>query len=340
MDDVVTTENPMSFPRLRENLWHIYAEQGLATVITSQGSFHIDASSATKFLQMRSYCTGHHSPEVIAQRSGLPVEEVQGILAALDRAGLLLSPAAATVEAELSIEQIRIALTTICQLWSRELQLGYIGNEFVAGRLPKATLIGWLLEMYHYIRDFPAAISHAADLSQGRLKTILARYAKEERGHEEFVLQSLENLGLSRREVESSVPLLSTRLIGFLMRELFEIEPSAVLLVAALVEAQDFNDEQIASFKLKLSEHYGIGADALDPYFQHQAIDVGLGHAQLLAANLDLFEVTELTRLDAIVNRLHDVKHAFDLQGIEIKSYFEKLNGKYVPRQHMSFSAI
>jgi hypothetical protein len=71
---------------------------------------------------------------------------------------------------------------------------------------------------------------------------VLRRYADEERGHEGFVLQTLVNLGMSRVEVTTSIPLLSTRLVGFLMRELFELEPASTLMVAAVIEAQEFDE--------------------------------------------------------------------------------------------------
>ena len=44
--------------------------------------------------------------------------------------------------------------------------------------------------------------------------------------------------------------------------------------------------------------------------------------------------------LDQVVNKIHDLKHAFDLQGIEIKAYFTTLNGKYLPRQPVTFASI
>jgi hypothetical protein len=111
-------------------------------------------------------------------------------------------------------------------------------------------------------------------------------------------------------------------------------------MVAALVEAQEFNEAQIQAFQERVGELYGIRADALGPLFEHQRVDVQMGHAELLAENLDLVEIRERSRLDRLVNGLHDLKHAFDLQGLEIKDYYCALEGKYFPRQPMTSRAI
>jgi hypothetical protein len=54
-----------------------------------------------------------------------------------------------------------------------------------------------------------------------------------------------------------------------------------------------------------------------------------------------LINITELDRLDNLINKLHDLKHAFELQSLEIKAYYgEPRNGRYVQRQAMKFHAI
>lgn len=326
-------------PKLKENVWHIDPQQDTALLITSRNRFQVPTFAALQFLRMRSYCTGWHSVEDVACKSGLPLEDVNALLGSLAPARIVYS---GTDEGggKLSTEHVRDVLLRACGIWSDELRISYIGNEFAQGALPKSVLIGWLLEMYHYIRDFPDAIEHGAAHANGKLRDVLRRYADEERGHEGFVLQTLVNLGMSRVEVTTSIPLLSTRLVGFLMRELFELEPASALMVAAVIEAQEFDEQQIAGFKARLHEHYDVDVRAFDPYFRHQEIDVSLGHAALLASNIDLVEINDAQVLDQVVNKIHDLKHAFDLQGIEIKAYFTTLNGKYLPRQPVTFASI
>ncbi|MDP9104719.1 MAG: hypothetical protein M3N49_02175 [Candidatus Eremiobacteraeota bacterium] len=326
------------YPRLRENVWHIDPQQDTAVLITSREQFQVPTVPALAFLKMRTYCTGHHAIDTIAEKSGLSEDDVNAILSSLEPAGIVYSGDGSTDRVAVSESRERLERAVV--LWSAELRISYIGNQFAAGTLPKEAVIGWLLEMYHYIKDFPEAIAYGAQRAQGALRDVLSHYAVQERGHERYVLETLLRLGMAKAEVEASIPLLSTRLVGFLMRELFELEPSTVLLVAAMIEAQEYDDDQIEGFKAQLSRHYGISETAFDPYFEHQKVDLQMGHAELLAANLDLIELTDHNVLDDITNKMHDLKHAFDLQGIEIKAYYTSLDGKYVPRQPVTFDSI
>lgn len=318
-------------PMLKENVWHIIPGASRANLYTVESSYNVPVEAAQAFLKMRSYCTGHNSIEVIAARSGMPVEDVVGCLNSLHPSGIVLL--GDSRDASPSEGGIRAVMVKLTNLWANELKQSYIGNAFANGSLPRHALIGWLLEMYHYIKDFPNAIACAAERAEGELRQVLTRFADEERGHEVFALRTLCNLGLTAAEVESSHPMLSTRLISLLMRSMFEIEPSSALLLAALVEAQEFDEAQMTALKQRLDEHYGVGAMALDPYFEHQRIDVSLGHAEMLNESIHLLRVDDREKLDSVVNTLHDIKHAFELQGLEIRNYYSDLNGKYVPRQ-------
>lgn len=327
------------YPKLRENIWHISSRSDTALLITSRASFEVDRQDVLKFLRMRSYCTGVHSVDEIATKSGLSVDDVNTILASLREAEVLCPPAG--VSEPPSIDDVRRTLAKITSIWSDELRTGYIGNHFTKGDLSKTALQGWLVEMYHYIKDFPWAIEHGANHTPpGKLKDVLLRYADQEKSHEEFVIKTLVNLGLKREEVKASTPLVSTRAISLLMREMVEKEPASVLLMAALVEAQEFREDSIEGFKERMRELYGVPLDTFNPFFEHQKIDVGMGHAELFDDNSELFDITDSQRLDAIVNRLHDLKHAFELQSLEIETYYSKLDGKYFPRQPMLFSSL
>jgi pyrroloquinoline quinone (PQQ) biosynthesis protein C len=195
--------------------------------------------------------------------------------------------------------------------------------------------------MYHYIKDFPEAIRHAEEQAEGELKNLLHEYARQETGHEEFVLRTLEGIGLTREEVANATPLVSTRAVSFMMRSLADLHPSSMLLMAALVEAQDFDETVIEKFTSTLEANYGIARQVFKPYFDHQRIDVEMGHAKLLQENLSLVDIGTQPLLDRVINDLHDLKHSFELQGQEIKQYYgENLNGRYVPRQPMYFDSI
>lgn len=332
------TDESTRHPRLRENLWHLEPETGRAVLITPEARFEVELPEAERFLRMRSFCNGHHSVEEIARGSGLPEAEVRSTLESLEEARVLCAPS--PPRGRVRPEVAREALLRACRIWGEELRLSYVGNELVQGGLSRTVLLGWLLEMYHYVRDFPEAIAQAARAAQGELQRVLNRYTAQERGHELFLVRTLENLGLKREEIEGSTPLVSTRLVGLLMRELFAIEPAAALLVAALVEAQEFDEPQIRLFQERIFQLYGDSEEALGPVFEHQRVDVQMGHARLLEDHLELLAVEDVETLDRLVNGLHDLKHAFDLQGLEIKEYYGTLGGKYFPRQPMGLHSL
>jgi len=334
---LATQDLPMR-PRLRENVWHIYPDGDSATLVTTRDSFEVDHDDAVKFLRMRSHCTGSHTISEIAQRSGLEVVEVVDTLRSLSEAEVVLSDGAQ--EAPLDAAEVRTMMLTICDLWASELRNNYIGAELAQGDQPKSVLIGWLFEAYHYIADFPKAIDHATKHASGALRKVLEIYADQERDHAEFVVRTLENLGVSRHELVTSTPLVSTRAIGWLMREMFEHEPSSALMMAALVEATEVDDDAVRPFKERISELYDVPLTVLDPYFEHQEIDLAMGHADLFKNNAALVEITDRARIDTVVNNLHDLKHGFELQTLEIKQYYTDLFGRYMPRQKMRYAAL
>ena len=334
----MTPELALDFPLLKENIWQISPDEPLSFVETPRGLFEVPTTQALAFLRIRSHCTPHNTVAAIAARSGTPQPEVAAMLEALGGIGLL---AGADEPPATGVPAIRARLQRIIALWSEELGRTFIGNSLLDGNTSKTILIGWLLETYHYVRDFPEAIAAgAARAPAGPLKSVLQRYAEEERGHEGFVLAALENIGVSRPEVRGSRPLVSTRLIGLLMRELFTLHPASVLLMAALVEAQELDGGRVDEFQARLETTFDLPRAALAPYFEHQALDARLGHCRLFADNLDCFDITEPDLLDELTDKLHDLKHAFDLQGLEIRQYYGVLDGKYLPRQPMPFAAV
>lgn len=324
------------YPKFRENIWRFTADRKKVYLITSDEAFEVDAEDAQSFIKIRPFCTGHNSLSDIAMKTGINIEKIESIIDALFDINLMHP----TIHQEHDAEEIATKFSNICNVWSEELKINFIGNKLIEGQLPKKALIGWLIEMYHYISDFPAAIDVAAGCAEGELKKLLINYADEERHHNVYVLRTLANLGIKESEVISSTPMLSTRLVGFIMRELFQLCPSSVLLMAALVEANEFEEGQIDIFNAKMTEHYNLPDNAFKPYFEHQNIDAKLGHVNLLKNNLHLLTFNTVQTRDLVVNKLHDLKHTFDLMGIEIEAYYGNINGKYFPRQPIYFDAI
>lgn len=325
-------------PKFRHNLWTTYDEEpDLTYLAVSHGLYEVPTNEAKEFLKFRSHCTGHHSIDEISALSGVAAADVRKIVQSLADADVL-RPRYKSFS-ELSADEIRKVLFSAVAMWAEQLRETGIAAALVDGRLPKPALIGWLLETYHYINQFPAAIAYGAQHATGEMKNILNTYANQETGHEIFVQRTLTNLGLSDAEVATSIPLVSTRLIDFLMREMISEAPPSALLLAGILEAGDLEDEEADGFFNRISEAYKVPVAAFDPLREHMMIDAKLGHAELGQVNAHLIEFSSEKQLHAAVNRLHDIKHAFDLQKLEIEDYYCK-QGDYIPRQFVDFFAI
>ena len=137
--------------------------------------------------------------------------------------------------------------------------------------------------------------------------------------------------------MESSIPLVSTRTIDLLLKELFTLGPSSVLFVSRIIEAVDVEVEEIAACNEFLTKKYGLEPNALDPFFEHVKIDMELGHGEFLDQKQDLLNIGD--NCHTIVNKLHDLKHAFDVQKLEILDYYNH-PGNYFPRQFVDFFAL
>lgn len=311
-------------PCLRENVWCIDPNQPTAFLMTSTATFEVPTEVALRFLRLRSWCTGLNSLDRIADRSALPIDEVEDLLRWLEPAGIIRwsvgdSPPGDPLE----------ILARACRLWNDEHRIASLGSAIASGTVAQPVVRGWLLEQYHLTIDLPAAVEHGASRANGRLRGLLLDVAAQERGREKPVRQALTELGVSGMEVDSSIPLLSTRLVGFLMRELFELEPWSVLMVLAVTE-----------LRASAGETANTSEGPLSPYLHELKVHAGLGHAGLLEANSELVTVDDSRRVDRALNMVHDLMHAFDLQRQEVMSYFGSLDGKYFPRQAVSLASI
>lgn len=240
---------------------------------------------------------------------------------------------------ELSRNEIVSTLLSACELWSAQLAETHIATEICDGDCSRETFIGSLLETYHFIKNFPDCLKFAADFAKGETKELITHYYHEEISHESFILDTLVKCGVSKIEVESSIPLVSTLGLINHLKNMFEFEPLTVLLVAAIIESADVDESEIENFTLKVGNKYNLEFDALSSYFEHVRVDSKMEHGKLASKNQSLLSAIDLDKIHLIVNGLHDLKHFFDLQKLEIKSYYNQ-KGNYLPRQFVDFFAI
>jgi hypothetical protein len=109
--------------------------------------------------------------------------------------------------------------------------------------------------------------------------------------------------------------------------------------VASIIEASDYDESSKINFSKAMKNFYGFPMTMWDPFFQHIHIDSKLGHQKLLKNNMKYIRAIDKKKLNNLVNKIHDLKHAFDLQTAEIKRHYSN-PGSYIPRQFICFFSI
>jgi hypothetical protein len=327
-------------PRLHENAWYIQPGADQALLVTHAGSFEVPVPDAMKFLAMRSHCTGLLSLEQIAARSGLPSEEVGRTLSALADAGVVMTGRADPAPVALPLPEVRQRIVRACQIWYDELHYTSLTRQFPEAGVNRAVLVGWLLEARHLASFLPGAIAMAAERAPAGHGAALRALAEDRRGERPLIESALRGLGFDDREIESSIPLLATRLICLLQQELFAREPFSVWMVEALYQAQVLGADECRRLRQQLPRSYQAAADSLDAWLELQRRQGERPGRELVAAQSHQLPLTDVVPLDDLCNKVHDLRHAFDLLALEVKDYHQDLLGKYLPRQPVDFLSL
>ena len=326
------------YPKFRHNLWLRSEDCPELTYLTvSNGVYEVPSEQADKFLSIRSYCTGYNTVEEISRRSGVCVEEIKQIVAPFQEAHIT-HPRIRKIDL-LSEKNVEKALLTLSELFGEHLAETNITLDILSGKLKKEAVLGWLCETYHYIKFFPDTLRIALTHAKGKMRKIIEKYAQQEDGHESFILKTLTAIGFSKEEIEKSVPLVSTKTIKFILEDLFSYEPASVFIVASIIESAQYDDFSRRKFAKTMQKIYEFPLKMWDPFFKHIEIDSEFQHQQLLRENIFFVRKINKNKLNDMVNKLHDLKHAFDLQKLEIINHYSNL-GSYIPRQFVNFFSI
>ena len=326
------------FPKFRHNLWLRPEESPEITYLTvSNCVYEIPSEQADQFLAVRTHCTGYNDIEEISKRSGIPAIEIKKILAPFQEANVTHPVIGNT--AKLSEDEVTQTLTTLANLFGEHLAETTIAHDILESKLKKEVVLGWLVETYHYIKFFPQTLCVAVKHAKGEMKKVIAEYARQEKGHESFILKALEACGLKKEEIEQSTPLVSTRTIQFILEDLFRYEPTSVFIVASIVEAMEYDERSKTKFARTMKKNYQLPISMWDSFFDHIKLDNQLEHQHLMEKHIDYIKKINKKKLNEMVNKLHDLKHAFDLQKLEIKNHYGN-PGSYVPRQYVNFFSI
>jgi len=329
-----------SNPKFRHNLIFTYSDKPKeAYIVASHSTFQVSQKDAQEFLKIRSFCTGYNEISAISEKSGISTKKINKILQSLYDADMFRRPARNLTLIDKS--EIVNQLLVLSKMWGKQLEETYIAADLNAGDSTKNSLIGWLFETYHYIKNFPQAIwtayKYAADTE---LKNVYAEYYRQEQGHEKFILECLIRLGFKQDEIVNSIPLVATRLICLMMDELFKYCPESLLLIANIIESnEDSTLDDFRSFRLSLEKKYSLPDGSLIALQKHSELDYQLGHASLAKKHEKFLYNITCEKIHILINLIHDIKHAFDAQSMEIKEYYNQV-GNYIPRQPVDYFSI
>ncbi|MCM0148765.1 hypothetical protein KCN56_09350 [Photobacterium galatheae] len=325
-------------PKFIHNLWSVFEEDpNVYSLRTSKGYFEVNKDDAEIFLKFRGLCTGHHTQEEIARLSEIPREKISNIIQALDEIECLRVESNSKLLTEYDIYQ---KVKTACEMWSEQLEDTHLFNDILNGDHSIQVLKGFLLETYHYIKQFPGCIQagrNSTDIQP--LKEKLDIYYQQEVGHEVFILSCLKKLGFTEEEVTQSIPLVSTQSILNMIQNLFEKYPCSVALVARVIEADTYSEDIATEIRNALENNLNIERDILDGLIEHMAVDYSLGHAELIHELREFILFPDIDDVHYVLNSIHDIKHAFDVQKLEIINYYTHV-GNYVPRQKVDFFGV
>ena len=326
-------KNYQAFPKFVHNLWTTN-EDNEHYLRFAAGLYEVEKEDAQDFYKIRAYCTGHHTVDEIAHKTDVPARRIQDMVASLHEIGMV------RIEEQPADDALLDKTIQACEMWAEQVEETHLFNKFLYGDTHKNVLIGFFIETWHYIKAFPDIINTAIDNTDNpQLKKVLICYKQQETGHESFILSTLLKLGMKQAEVESAVPLVSTLNVIHMMSELFRRHPGTVFLIAKIIESHDFDQAEVTNAIEEITRHYDLVPGTLEPFFQHSQTDYELGHSRLLDEHRHLVSPGDIEQTSFILNAIHDIKHAIDLQCLEIEEYYSK-TGNYIPRQRVDYFGI
>jgi hypothetical protein len=132
----------------------------------------------------------------------------------------------------------------------------------------------FLVETYHYVRHSCELMRSAWEgigRDRSELRNYLEQHIEEERGHEQWVLNDLENLGYQREAVTQSLPLSETiELIGSQMYVVRHIQPAGLVGYVYMMESRPPNH----AFLRALQAAYSIPSSAMTFLAGHGDADI------------------------------------------------------------------
>lgn len=182
--------------------------------------------------------------------------------------------------------------------------LTYAWQRFFNAESARERFIDYMVQVYHYVKLSCPLMERARDrlvVSRPEIAAYLDEHIEEEQGHEQWVLEDLERLGLARERVIHSRPRRETiALVGSQLYALDWLNPVGFL---GYVYALEANGAPMAGIET-ISKRLDIPESALFTFREHARIDQA-HHIPALGQVLDRL-ITSHDEQQAIRRNLRD----------------------------------
>lgn len=306
------------------------------TLDLSDRSVKLSRSTYDKYVRLSEQVRAGVDPQKTAQRLGLSVPEVERLTQQFARAGLFFS---------LDDEPETVSGKELCDHFSAKLD-AWLARAFahtfwdrmLSGQGSSRLFAGWLFELYHYTknanRHMPLAVAHARHKG---IKTKRAKHYAEEWNHYHYFAKSLVAMGFTRDQVAKSEPLPMTLAMSNFMRQAAREDILAYSICSAVLEGTTVGEQNYDGFYQKAMEHYAVPKAAVQPVYDHLALDQKYDHSDLFAEILGEVEQLEATRASRILDYGYQLVEHIDAWTDDIERYYGDLTAP-VPRP--TFSAL
>lgn len=292
------------YPKLRESC--VLQKNSTAIKITDQ--FNEDAFEITpedesldtisKFIDL---LDGKNTFEDLSNKTGISLDKVKEYVTFLDRE-LLITDGEFEKNPFTSGLEFIIDLEYKVSNWMKVLDSNPFWIELKEGTLAKNAIIGHTIENYLILEkeyDFDGPImSFEQNLER---REILHEFYKEEHGHDELVLKSLTNIGISREELNKSVPLVYTEGLCNLLNLWSNEDPLSFMASLYILEGVDWEPD---TFIQEISTKYDLPKGFISPQVNHADLNQGHGHGNLTRHLFNTFTLIEKEDQQRITSNL------------------------------------
>jgi pyrroloquinoline quinone (PQQ) biosynthesis protein C len=168
--------------------------------------------------------------------------------------------------------------------WMQEAFSAPYWDVMLSGKGSQALYVGYLLELYHYTRNanrhMPMIVANCPP-EWKEIKRLLAVHYFEEWNHYDFFADALVAMGVPKADVETSDQLPSTLEMSNFMRQAARTSPLCYAICSAILEGTTEDSGSYGEYFRKIAPLYDIPDDAIQPLFDHLAMDIEYNHKSL-----------------------------------------------------------